>query len=166
MPVDGASTSDGPGDPPEDELDAVADGEPAEPASNASVRQLSLNVVSSYASFGIGIVLSLVLTRVLLRHLGASTYGLWIVLLALVGYLGLLDIGVGTAAVQRVARLTAIGDEEGVADLIRTTWIFFAVFGRHGDRRDPRRWRRSSPRSSTSAPSARPRRVRPWSSSG
>ena len=129
LPVDGASTSDGPADPPDEEVGASADQDPATPASNASVRQLSLNVVSSYASFGIGIVLSLVLTRVLLRHLGASTYGLWIVLLALVGYLGLLDIGVGTAAVQRVARLTAIGDKEGVADLIRTTWVFFAGSG-------------------------------------
>jgi O-antigen/teichoic acid export membrane protein len=131
--VDGASTSDGPGDPPDPQPDPQThprSEEPADqPAANASVRQLSLNVVSSYASFGIGIVLSLVLTRVLLRHLGAGTYGLWIVLLALVGYLGLLDIGVGTAAVQRVARLTAIGDKEGVADLIRTTWVFFAASG-------------------------------------
>ncbi len=121
MPVDGESTADGPEDPDDEE--------PGQPAANASVRQLSLNVFSSYASFGIGLVLTLVLTRVLLRHLGAGTYGLWIVLLALVGYLGLLDIGVGTAAVQRVARLTAIGDKEGVADLIRTTWVFFAGSG-------------------------------------
>ena len=71
--------------------------------------------------------MSLVLTRALLRHLGAGTYGLWIVLLALVGYLGLLDVGVGTAAVQRVARLRASGDQDGLADLIRTCWVFFAA---------------------------------------
>ena len=115
--MDAANSSDDPAEQPD------------RPAGNASVRQLSLNVVSSYASFGIGVVMSLVLTRVLLRHLGAGTYGLWIVLLALVSYLGLLDIGVGTAAVQRVARLRALGDQEGVADLIRTTWVFFAVSG-------------------------------------
>ena len=103
--MDGASTTDGPGDPPDAPSDAQSDppsDAPSEkPAANASVRQLSLNVVSSYASFVIGIVLSLVLTRVLLRHLGAGTYGLWIVLLALVGYLGLLDIGVGTEHLRR-----------------------------------------------------------------
>ncbi len=104
-------------------------GRPDRPTGNASLRQLALNVVSSYASFAVGIVFTLVLTRVLLRHLGASTYGLWIVLLALVSYLGLLDLGVSTAAVQRVARLTAVGDREGVADLIRTMWVFFAVSG-------------------------------------
>ena len=102
---------------------------PDRPSANASLRQLSVNVAFSYVNFAIGIVLSLVLTRVLLRHLGASTYGLWIVLLALVGYLILLDLGVSTAAVQRVARLMAVGDREGVADLIRTLWAFFAMSG-------------------------------------
>ena len=98
-------------------------------AANASIPQLIRNVVSQYASFLIGVVASLVLTRVLLRQLGAGPYGLWIVLLAIVGYLGLLDVGVGTAAVQRIARLTAEGDSEGVADVIRTSLAFFAVSG-------------------------------------
>jgi O-antigen/teichoic acid export membrane protein len=99
------------------------------PAANASLPQLLRNVVSQYATFLIGLVASLVLTRVLLRHLGAGPYGLWIVLLAIVGYLGLLDVGVGTAAVQRIARLTAEHDSDGVADVIRTSFAFFAVSG-------------------------------------
>ncbi len=74
-------------------------------------------------------VLSLVLTRVLLRDLGASTYGLWVVLLSIVGYLGLLDVGVSTAAVQRVARMTSVGDNQGLADVIRTASVFFSVSG-------------------------------------
>lgn len=98
-------------------------------AANASLPQLIRNVVSQYASFLVGVAASLVLTRVLLRQLGAGPYGLWIVLLAIVGYLGLLDVGVGTAAVQRIAKLTAEGDSEGVADVIRTSFVFFAVSG-------------------------------------
>ena len=98
----------------------------APPSANASGRQLARNVITSYASYFIGIGISLVLTRALLRHLGPGTYGLWVVLLALVGYLGLLDVGVGTAAAQRVARLRASNDQDGLADLIRTCWVFFA----------------------------------------
>lgn len=99
------------------------------PAANASARQLMRNMASSYGNFFLAMVMSLFLTRVLLRHLGTSTYGLWIVLLAIVGYIGLLDVGVSTAAVQRVARLTAAHDRDGVADLIRTAWTFFAASG-------------------------------------
>jgi O-antigen/teichoic acid export membrane protein len=98
-------------------------------AANASGRQLARNMAASYGNFFLAMVMSLFLTRVLLRHLGTSVYGLWIVLLAIVGYIGLLDVGVSTAAVQRVARLTAADDRDGVDDLIRTAWTFFAVSG-------------------------------------
>jgi O-antigen/teichoic acid export membrane protein len=100
-----------------------------QPPANASGRQFVRNAVSSYANLVIGIVLSLVLTRVILRHLGAGTYGLWIVLLSIVGYLGLLDTGVSTAVVQRVARLSAVGDREETADIIRTSLVFFSATG-------------------------------------
>ena len=78
-------------------------------------------------SYFVGIAFTLVLTRVLLHHLGVAQYGLWVVLQALIGYLGLLDAGVSTAAVQRVARLMAENDREGVAAVIRTGWVFFAA---------------------------------------
>jgi len=100
-----------------------------EPFANASASQFVRNALSSYANLVLGIILSLVLTRVLLRNLGTSTYGLWIVLLSIVGYLALLDVGVSTAAVQRVARMTADGDNEGLANVIRTTSVFFTVSG-------------------------------------
>ena len=99
------------------------------PPANANKGQLARNVASSYVSLFVGVLLSLFLTRVLLRHLGAGTYGLWIVLFAMVGYLGLLDVGVGTAVVQRIARLMAQHDDAGVADLMRTAWWFFATSG-------------------------------------
>jgi O-antigen/teichoic acid export membrane protein len=99
------------------------------PPANASKGQLARNMASSYVSLFVGIVLSLFFTRVVLRHLGASTYGLWIVLFAMVGYLGLLDVGVGTAVVQRIARLMGEHDDAGVADLMRTAWWFFATSG-------------------------------------
>ncbi|HEY4928041.1 MAG TPA: oligosaccharide flippase family protein [Acidimicrobiales bacterium] len=99
------------------------------PPANASGRQFARNAASSYANLFTGILLSLVLTRVILRHLGAGTYGLWIVLLSIVGYLGLLDTGVSTAVVQRVARLSAIGDKDETADVIRTSLVFFSTTG-------------------------------------
>lgn len=99
------------------------------PPANASPRQFVVNVVSSYANLIVGLILGIVVTRVLLGHLGASTYGLWVVLFTLVSYLGLLDAGVSTAAVQRVARLSAVGDTRALADLLRTASVFFSVSG-------------------------------------
>lgn len=101
----------------------------AQPHANASARQFVRNAVSSYANLIVGVVMSLVLTRVLLHHLGTSTYGLWIVLLSIVSYLALLDVGVSTAVVQRVATMTAEGDHAGLANVIRTSSVFFSVSG-------------------------------------
>jgi O-antigen/teichoic acid export membrane protein len=98
-------------------------------SANASRRQLFRNVTFSYITYLIGLLTTLILTRVLLHHLGAGLYGLWIVLLALVSYLGLLDVGVSTAAVQRIARLMTDHDTSAVADVIRTVWVFFAASG-------------------------------------
>jgi len=100
-----------------------------QPHANASARQFLRNALSSYANLVFGIILSLVLTRVLLVHLGTSTYGLWIVLLSIVSYLALLDVGVSTAVVQRVARMTAEGDHAGLANVIRTASVFFSASG-------------------------------------
>ncbi len=124
MAADGPATVGGDGqagDPP---------GDPAHPgAANASNRQLFRNVAFSYGAYVVGAIMSLVLTRVLLRHLGPSAYGLWIVLLAIVGYLEVLDVGVATALVQRVARMMAQGDTQGAADSIKTAWVFFGFSG-------------------------------------
>jgi len=100
-----------------------------QPFANASAKQFLRNALSSYANLVLGVILSLVLTRVLLNNLGPSTFGLWIVLVSIVGYIGLLDVGVSTAAVQRIARMTAIGDHEGLADVIRTASAFFSMSG-------------------------------------
>jgi len=100
-----------------------------QPPANASAQQFLRNALSSYANLIVGVILSLVLTRVLLIHLGTSTYGLWIVLLSIVSYLALLDVGVSTAVVQRVARMTAEGDHDGLANVIRTGTVFFSVSG-------------------------------------
>ena len=100
-----------------------------QPFANASAKQFLRNALSSYANLILGVILSLVLTRVLLRNLGAGTYGLWIVLLSIVGYIALLDVGVSTAVVQRIARMTAVGDHDGLADVIRTASVFFTLSG-------------------------------------
>ena len=100
-----------------------------EPSANASGRQFARNAAWSYLNLVIGVVLSLLLTRVILKHLGAGTYGLWIVLLSITTYLALLDSGVSTAVVQRVAWLSAIGDRDETADTIRTALVFFFITG-------------------------------------
>ncbi len=96
---------------------------------NASGRQLLRNFFTSYVDFAVALVLGLLFARVALHSLGPSTYGLWVVLVAIVGYLSLLDAGVSTAVVSRVANCIAREDHEGLASVVGTAGVFFIVSG-------------------------------------
>lgn len=69
---------------------------------------------SSYASFILLSVLTLLLTPVVVESIGLEGYGLWSLILAFAGYLALLDFGLGTAVVQHVAH-ERVGRETGSA---------------------------------------------------
>jgi len=92
---------------------------------NASGAQVRRNMVMSYISLPIAVVLGIFFTRIVLQHLGSSTYGLWIVMTSLTSYLGLLDAGVSTAAVQKVATLLAKGEGSDISRLVGTLLAFF-----------------------------------------
>ena len=100
--------------------------ETAEPA-NASSRQLFRNFASGYLGLAISLLLSFFLTPIVLRELGRSDFGLWVVITSLGTYIGLLDAGVATAAVQQIASSIAVGDEDRLAKILATAQVFFMV---------------------------------------
>jgi O-antigen/teichoic acid export membrane protein len=96
---------------------------------NASGRQLLRNFFTSYVDFAVALVLGLLFARIALHRLGPATYGLWAVLGAIAGYLSLLDAGVSTAVVGRVASCIAREDHEELADVVGTAGVFFVASG-------------------------------------
>lgn len=78
---------------------------------NADPRRLRRNVVSSYAAFVVQLALGLLVTPVLLRSLGASGFGLFTLVTSLAAYIGIAELGIGTATVRFVAAAGAENDE-------------------------------------------------------
>lgn len=62
--------------------------------------QLKLGAVLSYVSMGIGYIISIVYTPIMLRLLGQSEYGLYNLVNSVVSYLGLLSFGFGSAYIR------------------------------------------------------------------
>jgi len=85
------------------------------------------NVLSNYAGYGISILVSLFLSPFIVRTLGDSMYGVWVLLISLTGYYGLLDLGVRGAVTQYVARYKAKGDEDGVNRTLNTSLAFLGA---------------------------------------
>lgn len=69
------------------------------------------NVLASWSAFAFSVGINLFLSPFIVHTLGDTAYGLWVLLMEVVGYMGLLDLGVRTAVMRYVARYHARRDD-------------------------------------------------------
>lgn len=79
--------------------------------------ELTIGALLSYASLIVGNAVSLVYTPIMIRILGQSEYGLFSLSNSLIGYLGVLDFGIGNAIVRYSAQYRALGNKDKEANL-------------------------------------------------
>ncbi|MGC9070864.1 MAG: lipopolysaccharide biosynthesis protein, partial [Elusimicrobiales bacterium] len=75
-----------------------------------------------------GILVALVLTPYIIRHIGVERYGIWALVGVITGYFGLLDFGVGTSFVKYIAEFYAKRDYEKINQVVNTGFVFYTVF--------------------------------------
>lgn len=85
--------------------------------------------MSSVALRGATIVLGLALVPVLLNTVGDEGYGLLMLAATILGYFGLLGVGVPAGVVKYIAEYAARGDENQIATVLDTALAFFIVVG-------------------------------------
>lgn len=76
------------------------------------MNQFKMGVILSYVNNGVILLIGLVYTPIMIRFLGQSEYGLYSLIGSLVGYLSILDMGLGNAIVRYTARNRAIGNKQ------------------------------------------------------
>ena len=72
-------------------------------------RRVLFNTATNYVAKILFLATGFVLTPFLLRHLGQTTYGLWVLVNSVVTYGGLLDLGIGAAVIKFMAEYRARG---------------------------------------------------------
>jgi O-antigen/teichoic acid export membrane protein len=87
------------------------------------------NSASQTALYATGVVLSLVMTPIYLKFLGAAGYGIWELMLALIGYLGILDLGIAPALVQFFAVAKSKESRADEARIFRTGFYALSLVG-------------------------------------
>ena len=93
--------------------------------------QLRAGVLLTYLNIGLGSLIPIFYTPVMLRILGQSEYGLYSLANSIVGYLSLLTFGLGSTIVRYVAKYRAEGnkeEEEKVIGLFILIYSVLAVF--------------------------------------
>jgi O-antigen/teichoic acid export membrane protein len=100
----------------------------SQPTSRAAPRTI-VNVITNWAAVVFGMAITFVLSPFLVHHLGDTRYGLWGVIGSVIGYLGLMDMGIRVGVTRFTARHAATGDREATNRLVSTALGMFAVVG-------------------------------------
>lgn len=90
------------------------------------VNEFKMGALLSYISIFLSNIISLVYIPFLLRSLGPSEYGLYMLIGSIVGYLTILDFGFGNALTRYIAKFRDENNKKGEANLVAT---FLLIFG-------------------------------------
>ncbi|MHB8126269.1 MAG: oligosaccharide flippase family protein [Desulfitobacteriaceae bacterium] len=93
------------------------------------MNQLKAGALLSYVSIFITIIIGLLYTPIMLRLLGQSEFGLYSLMGAVVGYLSILDLGLGNAIVRYTARNRALGNKDAESDLNGMFLVLYSFIG-------------------------------------
>lgn len=91
--------------------------------------EIKFGALLSYISIIVTIAVTFVYTPIMLRLLGQSEYGLYSLIGSVVGYLSVLDIGLGNAIVRYISRNRALGDQKTEANLNGMFLVLYSVIG-------------------------------------
>jgi O-antigen/teichoic acid export membrane protein len=88
---------------------------------------LLVNAVSNWTVLAVNVAIGLFLTPFIIRHLGKDGYGMWSLLGSIVGYYGLLHLGVANAITPYAARYIGRRDWNGLNEVANTAMAMFTT---------------------------------------
>lgn len=86
----------------------------------ASRRQFARNLSSGWLLLAAELAVAFFLTPFIILKLGAAAYGIWSLMIGLIGYMGLVDIGLRGAVGRYVNHYLALGDRKGLSEVVST----------------------------------------------
>jgi O-antigen/teichoic acid export membrane protein len=95
----------------------------------ANSKQLIRNVVANWLGLAVNMAVAVFMAPFLVHQLGDAMYGLWILLLSVTGYMGLLDAGLKVSVVKHVSRYHAASDTGSVSRVISTAFSIYGWLG-------------------------------------
>ncbi|MGH9450306.1 MAG: lipopolysaccharide biosynthesis protein [Terriglobia bacterium] len=85
--------------------------------------------VSQWVGLAVTGVVSVILTPILVHHLGALYYGMWVLVTSLLDYYGLLDLGIRYTLQRFVSRYHGVNDRKGLNETLATATLGMAAIG-------------------------------------
>jgi len=92
-------------------------------------RIIARNILSNWSGFLFQVLITLLLTPYIVGSLGNTYYGIWILVVSLTGYYGLLDLGISASLTQYISRYHASGDLKRLNETASTGLLVLSLFG-------------------------------------
>jgi len=90
---------------------------------------LKINAFSNWVALGVNMVIGLLLTPAIAAHLEEKRFGMWMLVSSIVGYFGLLRLGIGTGVLSYIPMYRGKGDTGKVSSIISTAMAFYLCVG-------------------------------------
>lgn len=92
-------------------------------------KKLFLNSLSGTTLYVVNVIIAFIMSPIYIKALGNVDYGLWELVLSVVGYMGLIDLGMGGSLVRFVSIADGRQDKHDFQQIISTAYVFFVPAG-------------------------------------
>lgn len=93
------------------------------PISQKVIRNTIFNTIGRFWQILIG----LILTPYIVSHIGMERYGIWAIVGVLMGYFGLLDLGVKDSFTKYIAEFYAKEDDKSINEVVNVGFVFYSL---------------------------------------
>ena len=93
----------------------------------ATKRQFIRNIFSGWMSLAAEILVAFILTPYIIIKLGAATYGIWSLMISVIGYLGLIDIGIRGSVGRYINHYIALKEQLALSEVVGTSTVALTV---------------------------------------
>jgi O-antigen/teichoic acid export membrane protein len=91
--------------------------------------KIIINIFSNWANFIILIIVGFFLTPFLIHNLGDKEYGIWILIMSIMGYMQLFKFGINTGLVAYISKFIETKDYDNANKIFNTGLISFLLLG-------------------------------------
>ena len=92
-------------------------------------RRLSRNTMSNLAGTIVPMAVGFFLMPFVVRHIGAAAFGIWLLAGSVIGYMGLISLGLGPTVTKKSAEYLALRDTVGLNQILSTVFVLYLGLG-------------------------------------
>ncbi|WP_028489254.1 flippase [Thiothrix lacustris] len=93
------------------------------------MRNIRKNIVFSGLGYALPLLASLASIPIIISQLGVDLYGLYIICVSLIGFMTLVDLGIGQTVIKYVAQYEATGQQDKVKPVLGAAFLIYLVIG-------------------------------------